>query len=95
MRPTITVEIDKFYLLTIACYGNMGDGELPKIMQAWAQKTCKDVGLLEEFNQMQKERLAELRKRVVNVIGEDNMGKVEGEIKMAAQYMGYRFPEGE
>lgn len=87
-----TVEIPTFYLLTIACYGSMGNGELPKLMQIWAQKLCRELNLSEELKKMQNERLEELRKRIVNVAGEDAMNKIEGEIKMAAQYMGYRFP---
>ena len=73
----IQVVIPKQILLTLAVYGNMGDGELPKIMQVWAERECLRVGLSEEVRLAREERYLELKRRVRNVVGSDVIGKLE------------------
>jgi hypothetical protein len=80
----LTVEIPKFYLLTIAAHGNMGDGELPKLMQTWAQIKCRELGLDPELISLQKERLRVMETNLRNVLGDDAMNSLAKSIKKAA-----------
>lgn len=84
MSEKHTVEIPEFYLLTIAAYGNMGDGDLPKIMQIWAQRECKRLGIESKMIDLQKEHLRELEKRIRNVVGNDAVDKLASDIGKVA-----------
>lgn len=72
-----TVSIPESFLLTIAVYGNMGDGDLPKLMQIWAENKCKDLGLASEMSSLRNERYEELKQRVSNVFGSDTAERIE------------------
>lgn len=71
MSKEHTVEIPEFYLLTIAVHGNMGDGELPDLMKAWAQEACKKLGLGDKLRGLQNERRDELERRLRNALGNE------------------------
>jgi hypothetical protein len=79
------VEIPDSFLLTIAVYGNMGDGDLPDIMRIWAQKECRRLGLQEEMIKLQKYRLRELEIKIRNVMGDDAIDKLGNDIKKVAK----------
>jgi len=81
MENKVLVEIPEFYLLTIAVYGNMGDGDLPDLMKIWAQKVCKEVGLHEEMIKMQNEKLREQEKRLRNILGDDMVNDIHNTIE--------------
>ena len=77
------VEIPVVYLLTIACYGNMGDGELPDLMRVWAERKCKELGYTEDLRKMREEKILTLKTRLTNVLGGELVGKLEEEIDVA------------
>ena len=81
MNKKHTVEIPEHYLLTIAAYGKMGDGELPDLMANWVRKMCNNLGLGSELHKLQDERRAELSRRLRNVLGSDFMDKTEAMIE--------------
>jgi hypothetical protein len=66
---THEVEIPELYLLILAVHGNMGDGEIPGLMKAWARGECERLELREELMRMQNERVRELRDRILKVEG--------------------------
>jgi hypothetical protein len=80
----LTVKIPKSYLLTLAVYGNMGDGELPKLMQTWAQIRCRELGLDPELIALQKERLRSMEVNLRNVLGDGAIDSLSKQIKRAA-----------
>lgn len=67
---TVNVDIPTKLLLTIAVYGNMGDGELSSLYRTWAEKQCEQLGLTAELQAMQEEKFQELARRVNNVMGD-------------------------
>jgi len=77
MSQNHSIEIPEFYLLTIAVYGNMGDGELPDLMSTWARRLCKELSLDDELRKLQEERRLELRRRLQNVLGKDAVEEIE------------------
>jgi len=83
MSEKVRVEIPVTYLLIIACYGNMGDGELPDLMRNWAERKCKELGHAEDLRKMKEEKILTLKTRLTNVLGEKLVGKLEEEIGMA------------
>jgi hypothetical protein len=88
MAKTHTVEIPEWILLTLAAYGNMGEGEIPKLVQLWAESECKNRGLHEQLKAERNERYAELKKRVSNVWGSDVVSKIEGLASIAGAAIG-------
>lgn len=74
------VTMPKWFLLTLAVHGNMGDGELPKLIQIWAQNECKRLEIWDEFVLLQKEKTQELEQRLRNVFGDDSIDKLVNEI---------------
>jgi len=87
-KPSIRqVEIPEVYLLTIAVHGNMGSGELPDLMKAWALKECKRAGLEKRVKALQEERLKELAKRLRNTLGDDFMDKVDVELNKVSKLL--------
>ncbi|MBC8460855.1 MAG: hypothetical protein H8D67_22945 [Deltaproteobacteria bacterium] len=74
---TITVEIPEQYLLQIAVAGNMGDGQLLKLMQVWAEKECVCHGLKQNMLNLMDKRLDEMRGRLENIIGNDVMTDID------------------
>lgn len=81
----VSIQIPKFYLLTIAAYGNMGDGELPDIMRKWAERSCLELGLGDQFRIMQQEKISEMRLRLKNVLGEEFVSEIDGMIGKIAE----------
>lgn len=69
----ITIEVPVWYLIQVAVYGNMGTGELPKIMQNWAQKQLNEHGYDKVFKEEQNKRLKELLTSIHNVIGDEGI----------------------
>lgn len=72
-----TVEIPEWALLTIATHGNMGSGEVPRMMQVWAEKECERLGLKEKLRKEREERYQDLKQRVSSLWGSDTVQKVE------------------
>lgn len=81
----LKVEIPKWYLLTLAVNGNMGDGELPTIMRIWAQKECERLGIYDEMRELQKDRPREMEKRLRGVLGDEAVGQIVTEIGKVAK----------
>lgn len=77
MAEKYTVEIPEWALLTLAAYGKMGDGEVPKLMQAWAKAECTRLGLQEKMQAEQERIYQELKRRAANVWGESMVERVE------------------
>lgn len=73
----VSVEIPTVFLLTLAVFGNMGDGKIPDLMRAWAVSACERAGLDEELAQLRNDRYEELKKRVSKVYGSEMIGSVE------------------
>lgn len=73
------VEIPEIYLLILAVYGNMGDGQIPKFMQDWATRECLRLGLHDKLEKERQERYQELKQRVANVIGAQAIEQIENE----------------
>ncbi len=84
MTKEMQVEIPTVYLLTIACYGNIGDGELPDLIQTWAERKCKELGLEKRLHKMREEKISNLRVRLRNTLGKELVDKLEEEISMVA-----------
>lgn len=80
-----TIEIPEYYLLTIAVHGKMGDGELPDLMRTWASRLCRELGLEDELQKLQDERLQELKRRLQNTFGDEFVAKVEIVTKQTVQ----------
>jgi hypothetical protein len=71
------IEIPEYYLLTIAVYGKMGEGELPDLMATWARRLCAELGLENELRRLQDERYQELKRRLQNVFGDEFVAQVD------------------
>lgn len=71
------ISIPESFLLTIAVHGNLGDGELPRFMQVWAEDYCKELGLTADLLSLKNEKYEELRKRVSNIFGSDTVANIE------------------
>lgn len=54
------IKIPQAYLLILAARGKMGDGELPRLMQLWAEQECGRLGLRQ---QMLEEKIDSTRKQ--------------------------------
>ena len=83
MSEEYMVRIPKFYLLTLAVHGNMGDGELPGLMRTWAERECQKLGLTKEMRQLQDSHLKELQVRLTNVLGKDMVEQINTTISEA------------
>jgi hypothetical protein len=66
-----SVEIPEWYLLTIATWGNLGDNELPELMQLWAEKECNRLGLKEKLSAERKLKLEILTQRMKRTLGNE------------------------
>lgn len=62
------VEIPESFLVMIAACGKMGDGELLRFHQFWAQGECSRLGLDDKVREYQKSVVAELKSRLKNTI---------------------------
>jgi len=87
MERKVSVYMPVEWLLILAVHGNMGDGEIPDLMKRWAIEKLRESGFHGRYKKMQEERLIELKKRIANVIGQDKVDQIEGECKMAAEYL--------
>lgn len=74
----VQVEIPIEFLLTVAVWGNMGDGELPDLMCNWAQRLCKENGLSDQLAERRRKKTEALSKRLKNVLGNDLFDKMTG-----------------
>lgn len=84
----LTIEVPEIFLLTVAVYGNMGDGELPDLMASWARKKCIELGLGGRLVELQEERREELESRLRKVMGEKFVNGLKNEIDMAIEKLG-------
>lgn len=71
------VEIPESFLVTLSVYGNMGDGDLPKVMQLWAERECARLGLTDKVKTERENRYQELKRRVTNIMGSDTVDRLE------------------
>lgn len=55
----------------------MGSGDVPRLMQKWAEDQCKDLGIEDKMLEMKAEYTSELRQRLTNTLGSDAMSKVD------------------
>lgn len=76
----ITVQIPKHYLVNLATHGNMGTGELPKLMQIWASRQCREHGLHDDVVKALDEKIAQSRKNLTNMLGEEIMIELDKHI---------------
>lgn len=65
----LTVEIPEDYLITIAVFGNMGNGQLPYSMKAWAERELVKLGKIDKLVAMKAAKLSGMQKRLENIIG--------------------------
>jgi len=72
-----SVDIPEGFLIQIAVYGKMGDGELSDYMRNWAVQECKRLGLMQKVITTQSRKIIELRNRLTKVAGLDAMGKID------------------
>lgn len=68
MSQKFTVEIPEILLLILASRGNMGDDEIPRMMQLWAEGECKRLGLAEKVLQEKARNYAETTERIKRMI---------------------------
>lgn len=83
MSNKIQVEMPDWFLLTIAVHGDMGSGDLSDLMQSWAREQCEKHGLGKRLRELQEENIAELRKRIANVLGRNAVEQLERDIDEA------------
>jgi hypothetical protein len=84
MSQKFTVEIPEILLLILASRGNMGDDEIPRMMQLWAEGECKRLGLAEKVLQEKARNYAEIKARVSAIIGSDTIEEVEKRVSVIA-----------
>ena len=80
MSDKVTVEIPKIWLLTLAGHGNMGSGDIPKLMQTWAETVCRENGLEEQMLEAKAQHFKELRDRLSNTMGSDTLESIESRV---------------
>ena len=78
----IKVEMPVNWLLTLAVYGSMGDGKIPKFMQSWARGIVKENDLMNEYNELQRQHLKILKQQLVNTLGKENVQTIEATIAL-------------
>ena len=71
------VEVPEQFLVTLSVYGNMGDGDLPKVMQVWAERECARLGLADKVRVERESRYQELKRRVTNIMGSGTVDRLE------------------
>ncbi len=71
------VKIPEWYLLVIATRGDMGDDDLPELVQTWAEKECARLGLNKKLREERRENLKRLRKRMKKALGNDLTKEIE------------------
>ena len=76
MKDNLMVKIPVEWLLTLAVHGNMGDGEIPDIMQRWAKNKLIEAGYQKEYSDRQREKIKEATQKIKNIIGDDKTSKV-------------------
>lgn len=77
MDNKITIEIPINYLIQIAVYGNMGTGDLPDSIKLWATKKLTETGYDKQLKEAQRERLDQLRESIKNVLGKEEVQKID------------------
>lgn len=87
LRKQYVVAIPEYFLLILAVGGNMGDGEIPSLMQEWARKEVKRLGFINQYVQMQVEHAGDLGKRLEKTLGLDVAKDIEKEIKKVISTM--------
>lgn len=74
---TVTVEIPEAYLIILAVHGNMGDGEVPILMQDWAERQCKQLGLGRKMEDEKIKRYEIVRERATKILGPKMIEQIE------------------
>jgi len=80
---TVSVEIPKYALLDLAASGRMGTGELLSMTRQWAEQVCIQAGWKEELDELRKKRLDETRVSLRNLLGDEQMNKIDAHISAA------------
>ena len=73
----IMIEIPVYYMGIIATHGNMGTGDLPDTLKYFFTRLLVNNGYGDLLAEMQKEKIAQLRKSLSNVVGKDGMQKID------------------
>ena len=84
MSQKFTVEIPEILLLILASRGNMGDDEIPRMMQLWAEGECKRLGLAEKMIQEKARNYDEVKTRAVAILGASTVKEVEERVSVIA-----------
>lgn len=82
-KDVITIDIPVYYLIQFAVSGNMGTGNLPDLIKVWAQRILREKGYSDLLKEEQKQNLEKLRKSLSNVVGKENMEKIDNAISDA------------
>ena len=77
-EKTHDVIMPEYYLLVIAVYGNMGDGELPELMKQWASSECRRLGLNNKLEELRAEKLKNIEKIIANIVGKHRTEEIAG-----------------
>lgn len=75
------VEIDEWYLLTIATHGTLGDGELPDLMERWAQQEVERLGLGGKLKELRLEKVRDLESKLRNTLGNEMVDSLAQSLK--------------
>lgn len=79
-----SVEMPESFLMTIATHGNLGDGDLPRLMQIWAENECKRLNITDDLLKMKHEKYKMLKEQVSNLLGSDTVERIEKAVSDAA-----------
>lgn len=86
-KVVVDISIPLYYLLQIAVQGKLGSGELPSLMQRWAQNELRDNGYEEQLINAQNENIEIMKKNLKNVIGEDIVKTINVKIARAIELL--------
>jgi len=84
---TLTVEVPKYALLDLAASGHMGTGEVLTMTRQWAEQACIKAGWKAELDELRKKRLDATRTALRNLLGDEQMNKIDAHISAAVKAM--------
>ena len=79
-----TIQIPEAYLLILAAQGKMGSGEIPKMMQRWAEEACEQLGLQQKMLDEKRRNYEEVKARAQNILGSNTVAEVENKVAVLA-----------